>query len=172
MAQLLVLAFAVLTIAYCGNAFNPPIVPLGWTTVYPCVVDNATSRVITNSVGASYTDNTPASCIDRCDTANYTYAGVEYSNECFCGTGLISTLQAAPPTDCNMTCAGDASLSCGASLRIQVGSLSYVDISAASAFSRRDINRSTSPLRSLQAHAPRKAASSTHRPPLMPAFST
>ena len=125
MDQLLVLVFAVIAFARSGIAFNPPFIPLGWITVYPCAVD-VPSRVLANVVTTQYTDNTPASCIERCDAANYTYAGVEYSNECHCGTGLVGTPKAAPTTDCNMACTGDSSLSCGGSFRIQVRLLFYL----------------------------------------------
>ncbi|KAM5542444.1 hypothetical protein V8D89_003903 [Ganoderma adspersum] len=101
------------------HRIQPPFIPLGWTTVYPCAVD-VPSRVLANVITTQYTDNTPASCIERCDAANYTYAGVEYSNECHCGTGLVGTPKAAPTTDCNMACTGDSSLSCGGSFRIQI----------------------------------------------------
>ena len=114
--------FAVIAFARCGIAFNPPFIPLGWTTVYPCAVD-VPSRVLANVVTTQYTDNTPASCIERCDAANYTYAGVEYSNECHCGTGLVGTPASAPSTDCDLACTGDPTLSCGGSWRIQVRSL-------------------------------------------------
>ena len=60
MEQLLVLVFAVIVFARSGIAFNPPFIPLGWTTVYPCAVD-VPSRVLANVVTTQYTDNTPAS---------------------------------------------------------------------------------------------------------------
>ncbi|PIL37663.1 hypothetical protein GSI_01357 [Ganoderma sinense ZZ0214-1] len=120
MGQLLVFLFAVIAFARFGIAFDPPTIPLGWTTAYPCAVDDASRILAKDSGAAAYTDNTPASCIERCDAANYTYAGVEYSGECHCGTGLVSIPQAAPTTDCNMTCTGNSSLSCGGAWRIQI----------------------------------------------------
>ncbi|KAI1791075.1 WSC-domain-containing protein [Ganoderma leucocontextum] len=113
------LILVVLAFACCGIAFNPPTIPLNWATVYACAVD-VPSRVLAHVVTTQYTDNTPATCIERCDAANYMYAGVEYSNECHCGTGLVGTPTAALPTDCNMACTGDPRLSCGGSWRIQI----------------------------------------------------
>ena len=141
MDQLLVLVFAVIAFARSGIAFNSPFIPLGWTTVYPCAVD-VPSRVLAHVVTTQYTDNTPASCIERCDAANYTYAGVEYSNECHCGTGLKSESAgpfAAPLSECNMACTGDPDLSCGGSFRIQV----RVSRNVCDAFSSDGIVRAT-----------------------------
>ena len=154
MNQLLVLVFAVIAFARPGTASNPPFIPLGWTTVYPCAVD-VPSRVLANVVTTQYTDNTPASCIERCDAANYTYAGVEYSNECHCGTGLVGTPKAAPTTECNMACTGDSSLSCGGSFRIQVRLPFYPIFVTQHSLTPRGVNnRSTSRLRSPQGVGP------------------
>ncbi|KAI0658660.1 WSC-domain-containing protein [Cubamyces menziesii] len=100
-------------------AFDPPNIPLNWSTAYACAVDTG-SRIIANDITVQDPNNTPASCVERCDSENYIYAGVEYSNECHCGTGLVGTPQSAPVTDCNMACTGDPDLSCGGSFRIQV----------------------------------------------------
>ena len=108
-----------------ASAFSPPTIPLNWSTVYACAVD-VPSRVIAHDVTTQYPDNTPASCIERCDANNYIYAGVEYSDECHCGTGLVGTPTDAPLTDCNMACTGDPTLSCGGSFRIQVHIMSGV----------------------------------------------
>ncbi|KAH9940433.1 WSC-domain-containing protein [Epithele typhae] len=100
-------------------AFDTPTIPLNWSVQYPCAVDFG-ARIIAGVVTTQHADNTPATCIERCDAANFTYAGVEYSNECHCGTGLKGTPQVAPTSDCNMACTGDPDLSCGGSFRIQI----------------------------------------------------
>ncbi|KAH9854861.1 WSC-domain-containing protein [Lenzites betulinus] len=117
--KLSVLVFAIATFAPSALSFNPPDIPLNWTTAFACAVDVG-SRIIANDVTVQDSNNTPASCIERCDAQNSIYAGVEFSNECHCGTGLKGTPQAAPTSDCNMACTGDADLSCGGSFRIQV----------------------------------------------------
>ena len=119
MKFLLSVVITALALAHSVVAFSPPPIPLNWTTVYACAVD-VPSRVIAHDVTTQYSDNTPASCIERCDAGNYVYAGVEYSNECHCGTALSGATAAAPVTDCNMACTGDPTLSCGGSWRIQV----------------------------------------------------
>ncbi|KAI0737733.1 WSC domain-containing protein [Daedaleopsis nitida] len=107
---------AALVLAHTSGAQNA----LDWQTISACAEDYG-SRVIANDVTTQYkTDNTPNSCIERCDAAGYTYAGVEFSNECHCGSGLKSTPVAKPASECNMPCTGDPNLTCGGSLRIQI----------------------------------------------------
>ncbi|KAI0692179.1 hypothetical protein C8T65DRAFT_552249, partial [Cerioporus squamosus] len=100
-------------------SFNPPQIPLNWTTQYACAVDTP-SRIIAGDVTTQYSDNTPATCIERCDAADFIFAGVEFSNECHCGTALSGTPATAPVSDCSSPCSGDPTLSCGGSFRIQV----------------------------------------------------
>ncbi|KAI0737740.1 WSC-domain-containing protein [Daedaleopsis nitida] len=110
-------ALAFLTrVAY---AYTPAPIPLNWTIQYPCAVDTG-ARILAGVVTTQSADNTPASCIERCDAVNFAYAGVEYSNECHCGTGLKGTPTAAPESECDFACTGDAALSCGGSFRIQI----------------------------------------------------
>ncbi|OBZ75765.1 putative fungistatic metabolite [Grifola frondosa] len=79
------------------------------------------SRIIKGDVTTVYSDNTVDDCITRCDAAGFNYAGVEYGDECHCGTGYAtSSIQAAPDSDCNMSCPGDPEYTCGGSWRIQI----------------------------------------------------
>lgn len=87
------LALAVLTMGTV--AFDQPDIPLNWTTAYACAVDFG-SRIIAGDITVQDPNNTPASCVERCDAQNFIYAGVEFSNECHCGTGLKSTPEARP----------------------------------------------------------------------------
>ncbi|KAI0077494.1 WSC-domain-containing protein [Panus rudis PR-1116 ss-1] len=100
-------------------AFDTPSLPLNWSTMMPCAVD-IPSRVITKDVTTQYIDNTPESCIVRCNDAGFAFAGVEFSNECHCGMGVGAMTAAAPLSQCNMPCTGDPDLSCGGSFRIQI----------------------------------------------------
>jgi hypothetical protein len=60
------------------------------------------------------------SCTQKCFSLGFTYAGVEYGNECYCGTGLVSDISTANVADCDMPCAGDTTITCGAGWRMQV----------------------------------------------------
>ncbi len=60
--------------------------------------------------------------LEACQTfcSAYTYFGVEYSHECYCGNSLNAGSVAAPATDCSMTCMGASSEYCGAGNRLSV----------------------------------------------------
>ena len=95
--------------------------PSGWSVAIPCAVDNA-NRVLSDVVVSYLSSTTPASCVASCAELGFTFAGVEYTDECYCGTGYLDGV--VPPTadegDCNMRCAGDYKQSCGGSWRIQL----------------------------------------------------
>ena len=61
---------------------------------------------------------TEESCIAFCGGKGTAWAGVEYASECYCGNLLDSTSSAAPATDCNMACSGNATEACGAGNRL------------------------------------------------------
>ncbi|KAJ3994580.1 glycosyl hydrolase family 71-domain-containing protein [Lentinula boryana] len=82
-----------------------------------CVAEGTTGtrRALT---GASYTDSamTPAKCETLC--AGYTYAGTEYSTQCYCGNTITNngaTGSVVASSNCNYKCAGDSSQACGGS---------------------------------------------------------
>jgi len=50
-------------------------------------------------------------CADYCSA--YTYFGVEYGSECYCGNTLAATSTKKPDTDCYMFCAADEFAYCG-----------------------------------------------------------
>lgn len=72
--------------------------------------------------GASYAadDMTQETCISFCESKGYSFAGMEYARECFCGYNLRSNSVKKVDGDCNMACAGDASLKCGGPNRLTV----------------------------------------------------
>ena len=104
------------------QAFATPEIPLGWATIAACAVDDA-ARVIASDVTTQSDTNTPAACVQSCAAAGFGYAGVEFGDECHCGTGLDENLVDAGPDACNVPCTGDATLSCGGSWAIQVSHL-------------------------------------------------
>jgi len=87
-----------------------------------CVKDTR-SRVLPIMFGNTYV-NSPEYCTEKCRIHEYTYAGVEFSSECFCGH--------TPPTDsivddedCDMPCTGDLSETCGGRWRMNVYETGY-----------------------------------------------
>lgn len=67
--------------------------------------------------GPSFTNTamTPAMCESLC--AGYTYAGVEFGQECYCGSSLTSSQSS---TACTSTCGGDSSKICGGAWAINI----------------------------------------------------
>lgn len=87
----------------------------------PCAVDNP-QRVLANVVVSYAPGNTPYSCTGLCSSGGYAYAGVEYGDECYCGTGYVGGTEpaAADLSECGMLCAGSMYEDCGGSWRMQI----------------------------------------------------
>ncbi|KAJ6491215.1 WSC domain-containing protein, partial [Mycena vulgaris] len=83
-----------------------------------CATDTP-SRILTNTYITNSDTNTPLSCTQKCFFLGFTYAGVEYCKECYCSASLVSDVSAANIADCDMPCAGDATITCGAGWRVQ-----------------------------------------------------
>ncbi|KAF2655990.1 WSC-domain-containing protein, partial [Lophiostoma macrostomum CBS 122681] len=84
-----------------------------------CYSDSVQHRVLDEAFLASNTTMTGASCVQYCDGLGFSYAGTEFSRECWCGVGLKKASNSTP-TDCNMPCAGNGSEACGDSNRLTV----------------------------------------------------
>ena len=58
-------------------------------------------------------------CADFCD--GFTYFGVEYGRECYCGDSLREgSVPAEEQGDCSFLCPGDRTTFCGAGMRLQL----------------------------------------------------
>lgn len=107
---------------YCGGGFNldlynssgtsagtaPPGTPSGWKG---CYSDTGTVKILTE-YSFSSPKMTNNMCRTGCASLNYTLAGNELGNRCFCGNTL-KTAQILPPLSCNTPCVGDATQHCG-----------------------------------------------------------
>ena len=80
-------------------------------TYQNCYVDSG-SRVLPNQISSGA--SSPADCQTKCQAGGYTYAGVEYGNQCWCG----NSLSASTSTQCNMQCADGST--CGGYWTISV----------------------------------------------------
>ncbi|CAA7261980.1 unnamed protein product [Cyclocybe aegerita] len=96
-----------------------------WSS-YGCVAEGTTgSRRALTGPSYSQSNMTPTICQSLC--SGYQYAGVEYSRECYCGNSLTdngATGTTIPSSNCQSTCAGDASQKCGGSWSMNVYSKS------------------------------------------------
>ncbi|KAL9609723.1 MAG: hypothetical protein Q9167_005531 [Letrouitia subvulpina] len=87
-------------------------------TYTACYTDSTASRTLSDLVLANN-----AMTIDKCLTAcnAYTYAAVEYGQECWCGNTIAATgKKAQQESDCNFQCSGNPSQFCGAGDRMSL----------------------------------------------------
>ncbi|KAL0941489.1 uncharacterized protein CTRU02_204252 [Colletotrichum truncatum] len=88
---------------------------LGGFTYRSCWTDTPYDRSL-KAIDYRADDMTVEKCAERCKA--YTYFGLEYSRECFCGDDLIG--QAAPEDECKMSCMGAGDQKCGDSNRLNI----------------------------------------------------
>ncbi|WVF71754.1 hypothetical protein IAT40_006562 [Kwoniella sp. CBS 6097] len=83
-------------------------------------IQEVSGRALT---GASVNKNdlTVDSCIAFCSQGGFTYAGVEYGSECYCGNELSNGADASKlSTQCNVPCKGNSGQNCGGPNAIQL----------------------------------------------------
>lgn len=61
----------------------------------------------------SSTNLTVEECLFACKDGGYSFAGVEYGSQCFCGVVLGNGTLPLSSTSCNMPCTGNSSETCG-----------------------------------------------------------
>ncbi|KAI9286412.1 WSC domain-containing protein [Umbelopsis sp. AD052] len=102
--------------AFLVDAGTSPVPPPNTTTTTTTASETKTTT--TKGAPAIPSGMTVEGCEAECTANSYMYAGVEYSNECWCGNTMQPT--SAPSSDCNMPCKGNASEICGAGDRFNV----------------------------------------------------
>ncbi|KAL3284632.1 hypothetical protein HHI36_018786 [Cryptolaemus montrouzieri] len=78
-----------------------------------CFKDDKEFRLLSGFYGVHSKDNSPGNCMRLCLQSGFPYAGVEYSNECFCGSDEPSFTKKLPDSSCNMKCPGNIHETCG-----------------------------------------------------------
>ncbi|KAG9003868.1 hypothetical protein FRB90_011102 [Tulasnella sp. 427] len=81
----------------------PPTLPSGWSYI-ACFGEPFSGRMLATKVAETST-MTQGDCINRCVAAGYTYAGMQYAKECWCGNTL-SGATALSDSSCSAKCAG------------------------------------------------------------------
>ncbi|KAL4131837.1 hypothetical protein QTP88_009086 [Uroleucon formosanum] len=120
----------------CGgnNAMNVYTTGLEWKTdtignnYLGCYEESQNNRIF-NGFSRSFTVNTPEFCSNLCYKFGYTYSGVTYKSECFCGSQSPSESKFPRLEDkqCNTKCSGDANQFCGGGWRMGVFSTGLND---------------------------------------------
>ncbi|KAH8814939.1 WSC domain-containing protein, partial [Xylogone sp. PMI_703] len=77
-------------------------------------------RALSGGPTESLDDMTIATCINFCGNNSYTFAGLEYTKECYCANYISTFSTHLPDSDCNLPCAGNTTQICGGSLRLSV----------------------------------------------------
>ncbi|KIW13478.1 hypothetical protein PV08_08666 [Exophiala spinifera] len=96
-------------------------------TFLGCYMEGSSGRALGGSQSYSTSDSgmTVEKCVSTCSSKGYSYAGVEYSKECYCNSIGITNggAIASNPADCSMICAGNQTEYCGGSSRLTVYTL-------------------------------------------------
>ena len=106
-------------VLYAGPSPSLPSQPatVGNARWYNCMTEATNVRALSDKSFASDT-MTLETCGSFCSP--YTFFGVEFGRECYCGNVLNAGSVQAPATDCNMVCAGNSLNLCGAGNRLSV----------------------------------------------------
>ncbi|KAM7191558.1 putative fungistatic metabolite [Naviculisporaceae sp. PSN 640] len=102
------------TLVATGPAQPPTVGNFNWLG---CRTEATGMRALS---GATYAADTMTLESCRAFCAAFTYFGVEYARECYCGNTLNTGSVAAPASDCSFTCSGNALQYCGAGNRLSV----------------------------------------------------
>ncbi|RFU34935.1 hypothetical protein B7463_g1422, partial [Scytalidium lignicola] len=107
---------------------------VGAYTYQGCYTEGDGVRALSGASFYDYPNMTLEECAANC--VGYTYWGVEYGGECYCGNTLAATsVPAAEQGDCNFVCPGDAFEFCGAGNRLDMYKLSSGGSSSSSSSS-------------------------------------
>jgi len=108
------------TIHLYSTGFKPKRVAVG-NYYLGCFEERPQNRLF-NSYSKSFSTNTPEFCSNLCYTFGYTYSGVTYKSECFCGSQspIERHFIKVDDKNCNTKCTGDANQFCGGGWRIGV----------------------------------------------------
>ena len=80
-------------------------------------MDRDVGRTI-DAVDTANNQMTNQMCAQFCFSKGYTYAGTEYTTQCFCGSQLATGGVKAADGDCSMACGGDGLQPCGGPNRL------------------------------------------------------
>lgn len=103
-----------------------------------CYTEGDGVRALDQASFFNYTGMTLEQCAADC--TGYSYWGVEYGGECYCGNTLASSSALATLSDCSFTCPGNAYEYCGAGNRLEM----YLLTSLASSSSSSVVSSTTS----------------------------
>ncbi|KAJ5484197.1 hypothetical protein N7539_005993 [Penicillium diatomitis] len=109
--------------AYCGSGCQSNYgtcgvsTTLAWKSV-GCYSDSTSARALNTSV--LNPGGTVETCQSTCEAQGFTYSGMEYGAQCFCGTAILNNAAVIDPSNCNIACPQNAAEVCGGSNAISM----------------------------------------------------
>eukprot|EP00090_Calanus_glacialis_P003355 TRINITY_DN12484_c0_g1_i5.p1 TRINITY_DN12484_c0_g1~~TRINITY_DN12484_c0_g1_i5.p1 ORF type:complete len:892 (-),score=268.22 TRINITY_DN12484_c0_g1_i5:184-2859(-) len=85
-----------------------------------CFKDSLTNRLLQGYLVKLKTKNSPSICTEVCTRSGFSYAGVQYGFECFCGNTPPPPSSALEQSKCGTPCPGSQDSSCGGYLAVDV----------------------------------------------------
>ncbi|KAH8155190.1 uncharacterized protein LAJ45_00199 [Morchella importuna] len=107
---------------YNYTLFVPPIIvpAVGTFISQGCYSEATTGRALSGYSFTNTTGMTVELCVGVCKDRSFKYAGLEYSQECYCGNTLASTSTKIDDSQCNSLCKGNKREYCGAGSKLNV----------------------------------------------------
>ncbi len=85
-----------------------------------CLVDQPSPRVLSGDSSYDPSTMTIEECQDYCYSKGYTFAGLEYSEQCYCDNSLHGQPVTVSASECNLPCKGNNAEFCGAPYRLSL----------------------------------------------------
>ncbi|KIO20503.1 hypothetical protein M407DRAFT_10850 [Tulasnella calospora MUT 4182] len=114
---LLIISLASKVSSYLLHRYSTTIsgraLPSGWSCLGCVAEPSGGARVLSTKVTASSPSMTQETCLTSCINAGYSFAGLEFGAEGWCGNNPIANLNVLSDPSCNTTCGGNSSEKCG-----------------------------------------------------------
>ncbi|WVQ72136.1 hypothetical protein IAR50_001681 [Cryptococcus sp. DSM 104548] len=126
-----------------------------------CYTNSGISSAVT-ATKYSTSSMTAKLCVSHCSSLGYTYAGIEYYSECYCGTSApASSRLDTDNTKCQYACLGDSSQKCGGAGNLGVYSIGTASSSSSVSTTSTSTKASTTSSTALSTTSSTAAAAST-----------
>ncbi|KAJ5652587.1 WSC domain protein [Penicillium longicatenatum] len=108
--------------AHCGTGCQADYGTCGVSTTLAwghlgCYTDSTTARALNTSILVN--GNTIETCQSTCSSAGFSYAGMEYGTQCFCGNAIMNNAQSGS-AGCTIPCPANSAENCGGSNAINM----------------------------------------------------
>ena len=85
----------------------------GWSNI-GCIAEGTSGRALTGASTVDAVGMTVNKCASFCASKGFTYAGIEWSQECYCGNSLVNgaSKNTVAADQCSNACAGNRKSLC------------------------------------------------------------